>query len=462
MSFSSFDFIFVFLPAFLILYYLVPARLRSLVVAAGSAVFCAYGMLSAPFAMVILAGLTVLTYFTGIALSKEREGDSVLPGVILTVMFGILFFFKYNGFFLRTESFALPLGISFYVFSMGGYILDVHGKKTEAEHSFIRYCGCVLLFPKFLSGPIVPYRDVVNDMKVLESSESLLRFRNIDSGLRTFLYGLGLKVLLADRLSGLWNEASGIGYDSISVPMAWICVLAFSLRLYFDFWGYSLMAMGVGEMLGYRMPVNFNHPYAAKTMTDFWRRWHITLGAWFRDYIYIPLGGSRCSKGRMFLNMGAVWLATGLWHGSTVNFTGRGIVEEFLAPGQDHLLGEGKEIQRAVVQGIHLCIIKHQIGLSCRFLFCLAPWEQLCHLIAADESLMLFLSYHIPPCGASIHELFTAKKQHYPLSKAGRLCYNVSIAKRLWFRPCSVETTSSKHMDRAVIHRLPASEERYI
>jgi len=320
MSFSSFDFIFVFLPAFLILYYLVPARLRSLVVAAGSAVFCAYGMLSAPFAMVILAGLTVLTYFTGIALSKEREGDSVLPGVILTVMFGILFFFKYNGFFLRTESFALPLGISFYVFSMGGYILDVHGKKTEAEHSFIRYCGCVLLFPKFLSGPIVPYRDVVNDMKVLESSESLLRFRNIDSGLRTFLYGLGLKVLLADRLSGLWNEASGIGYDSISVPMAWICVLAFSLRLYFDFWGYSLMAMGVGEMLGYRMPVNFNHPYAAKTMTDFWRRWHITLGAWFRDYIYIPLGGSRCSKGRMFLNMGAVWLATGLWHGSTVNF----------------------------------------------------------------------------------------------------------------------------------------------
>lgn len=322
MAFSSFDFIFVFLPVFLIFYYLVPAKHRSLVLLAGSAVFYGYGILSAPLSMVLLGGLTVLTYFTGMAMGKEEEmeKDFTLPGMVLVVMFGILFFFKYNGFFLREDSLALPLGISFYIFSMSSYILDVYWGKVKAEHSFVRYAAYVMMFPKLLSGPIAAYRDVVSDMNAVETVESRIRFRNIDGGVRTFLYGLGLKVLIADRLSGLWSEAAGIGYESLSVPMAWLCVMAFSLRLYFDFWGYSLMAMGVGEMMGYRLPVNFNHPYAAKSMTDFWRRWHITLGAWFRDYIYIPLGGSRCSRGRMIFNLFVVWLATGVWHGSTVNF----------------------------------------------------------------------------------------------------------------------------------------------
>lgn len=318
MAFSSFDFIFVFLPVFLICYYLIPAKYRSFILLAGSTVFYIYGTLSAPLSMVILAGVVLLTYFTGVAMEKEK--DTTLLAVVLVVMFGVLFFFKYNVFFLRGDSFALPLGISFYIFSMSSYILDVYWGKVAAERSFVRYAAYVMMFPKLLSGPIATYRDVASDMKALETVESRIRFRNIDSGVRTFLYGLGLKVLIADRLSGLWNEAAGIGYESLSVPMAWLCVLAFSLRLYFDFWGYSLMAMGVGEMLGYRLPVNFNHPYASRSMTDFWRRWHITLGAWFRNYIYIPLGGSRCSKGRMLFNLFVVWLATGVWHGSTVNF----------------------------------------------------------------------------------------------------------------------------------------------
>lgn len=319
MAFSSFDFIFVFLPAFLFLYYLVPAKNRSMVLFAGSALFYVYGAISAPWSVVLLGALTVLTYFTGLAVGGEDK-DAVLPTLILTISFGVLLFFKYSGFFLGGESLSLPLGISFYIFSMSAYILDVYRGKTKAEKSFVRYAACVLMFPKLLSGPIAPYGALLSEMETLETVESRLRFRNVDGGLRTFLYGLGMKVLLADRLSGLWNEATGIGYESLSAPMAWLCALAFSLRLYFDFWGYSLMAQGIGEMLGYRLPDNFNHPYAARTMTDFWRRWHVTLGAWFREYLYIPLGGSRCSKGRMALNLLIVWLATGVWHGATGNY----------------------------------------------------------------------------------------------------------------------------------------------
>ncbi len=320
MAFSTFDFLFVFLPIFLVLYYMVPAKQRSLLLFAGSAVFYIYGTLTSPVSILLLFGLTVLTFFTGIAMAREDGKDPLLIGVVTVLMFGILLFFKYNGFFLGKGAFALPLGISFYTFSMSSYLFDVYRGKLEAERSFVRYAAYVMMFPKLLSGPIAVYGDIGGDMRQAELRESCIRFRNVDSGMRTFLYGLGMKVLVADRLSGLWHEVGGIGYDSLSVPMAWLGVLAFSLRLYFDFWGYSLMAMGVGEMMGYRLPVNFKHPYASKTMTDFWRRWHVTLGAWFRDYIYIPLGGSRCSKGRMFFNMGLVWLATGLWHGSTVNF----------------------------------------------------------------------------------------------------------------------------------------------
>lgn len=317
MTFSSFDFIFVFLPVFILIYYVVPARLRGMALLVGSAAFYFYGVRTAPFCMLLLLALVVITYFTGVAL--EREPDGTLLGVVQILLFGTLLFFKYNGFFLASPL-ALPLGISFYTFSMSGYLWDVYRKKTGAERSFVRYASCVLLFPKLISGPITPYRTMAGDLGALETVESRLRFSRVDEGLRTFLYGLALKVLLANRLSGLWNEAKAIGYDSLTVPMAWLCLLAFSLRLYFDFWGYSLMAMGLGEMLGFSIPVNFNHPYAAKTMTDFWRRWHITLSAWFRDYLYIPLGGSRCSRGRMLFNLFAVWLATGIWHGATANF----------------------------------------------------------------------------------------------------------------------------------------------
>ncbi len=326
MAFSSFDFIFVFLPVFLILYYLVPASRRSLVLLAGSAVFYAYGTVKAPFSMVLLGGLTVLTYYAarGLVRVKKKTGETVrstfLLCVMLVLMFGLLLFYKYSGLLPHGVSLALPLGISFYVFSISGYLVDVYRGKMEAERSFVRYAACVLMFPKLLSGPIAPLREVNMDMREADTTETLIRLSNVDDGLRTFLFGLGLKVLIADRLSGLWNEVGGIGYESLSVPMAWLGVLAFSLRLYFDFWGYSLMAMGVGEMLGYDLPENFKHPYAARTMTDFWRRWHVTLGAWFKEYIYIPLGGSRCAKWRMFFNMGVVWLATGIWHGATANF----------------------------------------------------------------------------------------------------------------------------------------------
>ncbi len=279
-------------------------------------IFYVCGTIAAPGSMVLLVCLTVLTY----VFARCVTGRRTVLGIVLSLLFGVLLFFKYNGFFLGETALALPLGISFYVFSMAGYLIDVYRGKVEAERSFLRYAGYVTMFPKLLSGPITPYRDMKDTMVRLACVERTIRLRNVDEGLRTFLSGIGLKVLIADRLGGLWSEVGGIGYDSVSVPMAWLGVLAFSLRLYFDFWGYSLMAQGVGRMLGYDLPDNFRHPYAARTMTDFWRRWHMTLGAWFRDYIYIPLGGSRCGKGRMYLNMAVVWLATGVWHGATANF----------------------------------------------------------------------------------------------------------------------------------------------
>ena len=204
----------------------------------------------------------------------------------------------------------MPLGISFYLFQMAAYLADVYRCKIQPENNLIVYSGKLLMFPKLLSGPLA-------DPKELSGQEADWDHptEKLHRGLQELVLGLCMKVLIADRLAGLWSQVGVIGYESISAPFAWMALLSFCLRLYLDFWGYSLMAMGLGRIIGFDLPKNFDDPYTSKSVSEFYRRWHVTLGAWFRNYIYIPLGGNRKGTLRTLLNLAAVWLLTGLWHG---------------------------------------------------------------------------------------------------------------------------------------------------
>lgn len=330
MVFSSLEFIFFFLPIFLILYYILPAGLRNALLLIGSLAFYLYGSLDTPFYFFLL----LFSIFLNWALAKKlapTKGRSAGKGLLcfgVVYNLGLLFLYKYLGFvfsnlnaLLKLETglpqiaWALPLGISFYSFMNISYLVDVYRGTIAPESSLFRYAVYASFFPKLTSGPITVYTDL---RKPLERRR--IGIVRLDDGLRDFIIGLGLKVLLANQIGGLWNQLGMIGYDSISTPLAWMGSCAYSLQLYFDFYGYSLMAIGVGKMLGFRLPDNFHHPYVSRTMTEFWRRWHMTLGTWFRNYLYIPLGGNRCSRLRHTFNLLIVWLATGFWHGASWNF----------------------------------------------------------------------------------------------------------------------------------------------
>lgn len=331
MVFSSISFIFVFLPVFLALYYCVPSGSRNALLLVGSLGFYSFGE---PFYLfLILASITV-NYFLGIGISKYAYGRMERVFLLLVSLiynFGLLLFFKYTNFFIEninlllyscgvdwqffTLDISLPLGISFYTFQIVSYIIDVYKGKVEAEKSYINLGAYICMFPQLIAGPIVVYSDISNALK-----KRALSARNIESGLKIFIVGLGCKVIIANQIGTLWNEVCTIGFESISTPLAWLGAFAYSMQLYFDFCGYSVMAIGLGEMLGFKMPENFNYPYISRSVTEFWRRWHMTLGAWFREYVYIPLGGNRKGKSRTFFNLFIVWLLVGFWHGASWNF----------------------------------------------------------------------------------------------------------------------------------------------
>lgn len=330
MVFSSLTFLFAFLPIFLVLYYCSPAKYRNGLLFMGSLVF--YGIGEPLYLCLIICSVLVNL---GIGLLIDRSGRLsgkrlwLITGLLYN--FGLLFFFKYTNFFLENINgvlrlchsstqlklleLTLPLGISFYTFQIVSYIVDVYRGKVEADHSVISLGAYLCMFPQLIAGPIVVYSDVRRELH-----KRTITIHNLDDGLKTFILGLGFKVLLANRVGTLWNEVCTIGFESISTPLAWLGSLAYSMQLYFDFCGYSLMAIGLGKMLGFTIPENFHHPYLSKSVTDFWRRWHITLGAWFREYVYIPLGGNRKGRIRTIVNLGIVWLLTGFWHGAAWNF----------------------------------------------------------------------------------------------------------------------------------------------
>ena len=323
MLFSSVTFLYAFLPVVLVGYALLPRQARNLWLLLTSVVFYAFGE---PRWVVLLLLCALSGWCFGLLMERFRGGRgakiALACGLILDL--GLLAFFKYADFLAETVNaltgaavplpgIPLPLGISFFTFQAMSYLIDVYRGTARAERSLISFATFLCLFPQLVAGPIVRYTDVSAELRSRTST-----WETTAEGLRRFVCGLAKKVLLANAL----GELCAIFRDSgdKSVAFYWLYAAAFSLQIYFDFSGYSDMAIGLGRIMGFRFPENFNYPYISASITEFWRRWHMTLSGWFRDYVYIPLGGSRVSRGRWAVNLAAVWLLTGLWHGAAWNF----------------------------------------------------------------------------------------------------------------------------------------------
>lgn len=312
MIFSSLEFLFIFLPVFLGIYYITPAAHRNWPLLLGSLVFYLYGVKTRPWVLALFLLLVALCY--GVAfLFDRKERKPIFVGTVCLLVLGLLGF-KYLGAFAG-RSLVLPLGISFYTFQLIAYLADVYKGKIPAERNPLTFFTAMTMFPKLISGPLTPYESLSRQLE-----ERSFTWERFDYGLRDFVLGLGMKMLLADQIGRIWSQVQAIGFPSISTPLAWLGILSFSLQLYYDFYGYSLMAIGLGRMVGIRLPKNFVTPYAARSVAEFWRRWHITLGKWFLDYVYIPLGGNQKGRGRGVLNLLVVWVLTGIWHGATPNY----------------------------------------------------------------------------------------------------------------------------------------------
>lgn len=333
MVFSSIAFIMYFMPVFFLVYFILPASYKNAWLFLASLGFYYYGVRGNPGYLLLMIMSVVVNFVTGklIATQKTKRARKAWLVVGIVYDLGWLILFKYLGFLienlnalfgamhvkvqLETWNLILPIGISFYTFQIISYLVDVYRRETKAEKSLISLGTYLCMFPQLIAGPIVNYHLIQEQLHKRKHS-----MEKVESGLKVFALGLAYKVLLANRVGHLWTEVTAIGYESISTPLAWMSIVAYSLQLYFDFYGYSLMAIGLGRMMGFDFPQNFNNPYMAVSMTDFWRRWHMTLGGWFREYVYIPLGGNRGGFAKTVRNMFVVWLLTGLWHGASWNF----------------------------------------------------------------------------------------------------------------------------------------------
>ena len=326
MIFSSILFIFRFLPIALILYYITPQKYKNLILTLLSLVFYSWG--EGKYFLIMIASI-IIDYTAGRLIYRyknEIKKKTIVLCISLVFNLGLLFFFKYFNFFIdninnifnlaiKGVKITLPLGISFYTFQTMSYSIDVYRGKIVPEKNIINFAAFVTLFPQLIAGPIVKYTDINREI-----SRRVITKDNVEVGIEKFILGLGRKVLIANNIGMLWTEVEGIGFENISTPLAWLGIISFGLQIYFDFSGYSLMAIGLGKMLGFNFPENFNYPYISRSISEFWRRWHITLGSWFKEYVYIPLGGNRKGKVRVTFNLFIVWALTGLWHGASYNF----------------------------------------------------------------------------------------------------------------------------------------------
>lgn len=331
MLFSSIVFLFTFLPAVMILYYLLPVRFRNVILLLASLVFYAWGE---PVYLFLMLLSILFNYFSGLDIARNQQDKRAAKRSLvfnLIINLAVLGFFKYEGFVLDTlngilpvhisyHALPLPIGISFYTFQILSYIIDVYRGNVKVQTNLPNFALYVTMFPQLIAGPIVQYADVDEQLASREVSRT-----KFGEGSMYFIRGLAKKVLLANTSGMIFTEVSGLAKGNIAVMTAWLGAFAYMFQIYFDFSGYSDMAIGLGKMFGFEFNMNFNYPYVSKSITEFWRRWHISLSSWFRDYVYIPLGGNRVSKIKHIRNLLIVWFLTGLWHGAAWNFVAWGL-----------------------------------------------------------------------------------------------------------------------------------------
>ena len=326
MVFSSLSFLTLFLPLTILLYFAVPRRFRNLLLFLASLIFYAWGE---PVYIVLMLFSSVVDYSHGLLMEKFDGRPGVRRALLISsvaINLSLLGFFKYAGLVVSTlnaalslsipvPSVALPVGISFYTFQTMSYSIDVYRRNCPAQRDPIAFGCYVTMFPQLIAGPIVRYVDVMREINDRRET-----FEGFYLGIRRFLVGLAKKLILANGVGMLWDSVSAQPAASLSALSAWLGVLAYAFQIYFDVSGYSDMAIGMGRMFGFQFPENFRYPYVSRSVSDFWRRWHITLSTWFREYLYIPLGGNRVCVPRNIFNLAVVWMATGLWHGASWNF----------------------------------------------------------------------------------------------------------------------------------------------
>ncbi|GAA0103212.1 MBOAT family protein [Paraclostridium bifermentans] len=363
MVFSSIVFLFTFLPITLILYYISPRKMKNIVLLLISLIFYAWGE---PVYVFLMMFTTVFDYLIGLLINKYRRNRIKSKRIFIfavLVNLGILGFFKYYGFVIENinsvfslnigyNQLPLPIGISFYTFQTLSYVIDVYLDKVKVQKSLISFGLYVTMFPQLVAGPIVRYTDI--DYQLKHRTHSMNKF---GEGVDRFIQGLSKKVLLANNIGMIFTSIQQYDASEISVLTAWLAIAAYTLQLYFDFSGYSDMAIGLGKMLGFDFIENFNYPYISKSVTEFWRRWHISLGSWFREYVYIPLGGNRCSTIFQLRNLCIVWFLTGLWHGADWNFILWGLYYGLILIIEKFLLKDILERMPSLIQHIYTMVL---------------------------------------------------------------------------------------------------------
>lgn len=363
MLFSSITFLFIFLPLTLLLYYLVPFRMKNYVMLAASLIFYAWGE---PVYIILMILSIILNYFCGQDIYEKRDNAramkmSLMFGVVMNLL--ILGFFKYYGLLMDTINailpidipyrvLALPIGISFYTFQAMSYLIDVYRKEVKPQENVLYFALYISMFPQLIAGPIVRYIDIEEQLK-----ERSINSTKFGEGAMYFIRGLAKKVVLANTFGSVYEQVAAMQMGSFSTLTAWVGAIAYAFQIYFDFGGYSDMAIGLGKMFGFEFLPNFNYPYIAKSITDFWRRWHISLSTWFREYVYIPLGGNRCTPSRHILNLLIVWMLTGLWHGAQWNFMFWGLYYGVILILEKYLWGSKIEKLPSAVQHIYSFVL---------------------------------------------------------------------------------------------------------
>ena len=369
MVFSSLLFLFRFLPVVLLIYYVVPHRWRNLVLFLSSLIFYAWGE---PVYIILMMVSVLVSYTGGILIERFRqEGNNrkakAAMVVCVAVSLALLAFFKYVDFAVKTVNslldagigmlqLALPIGISFYTFQTISYMVDVYRGEAAAQKNLISYAAYVAMFPQLIAGPIVQYKTI--DAQLRTRRETV---EQVADGIRRFMVGLGKKVLLANNIGGLWETIGAVDPMELPVLTAWMGLAAYTLQIYLDFSAYSDMAIGLGHMFGFRFLENFNYPYISKSITEFWHRWHISLSTWFREYVYIPLGGNRTGLWRHIRNILVVWLLTGIWHGASWNFVFWGLYYGILLLAEKFIFGRYLTKLPALFQHIY-CMFFVMIG----------------------------------------------------------------------------------------------------